>query len=94
MEHLTCANGQAKLCGNDVRPARFSGRYREETMSFLDDDRPAPKPKFAVDDDLALLSLEELEERIAAFKAEIKRNEEDLERKRKSLSAADSVFKI
>jgi len=66
----------------------------EETMSFLDDDRPAPKPKFAVDDDLTLLSLEELEERIAAFKAEIKRNEEDLERKRQSLSAADSVFKI
>lgn len=68
-------------------------RLREETMSFLDDDRPLPKPKFAVDDDLSLLSLEELEERIAAFKAEIKRNEEDLEKKRQSLSAASSVFK-
>lgn len=63
-------------------------------MSFLDDDRPLPKPKIAVGDDLSLLSLEELEERIAAFKAEIKRNEEDLEKKRQSLSAASSVFKI
>jgi uncharacterized small protein (DUF1192 family) len=63
-------------------------------MSFLDDDRPAPKPKFAVDDDLSLLSLDELEERIAAFEAEIKRNYEELERKRQSLSAADSAFKI
>jgi len=62
-------------------------------MSFIDDDRPAPKPKIAVDDDLSLLSLHELEERIAAFKAEIERNEEELERKRQSLSAADSVFK-
>ena len=63
-------------------------------MSFLDDDRPAPKPKIAVGDDLRLLSLEELEERIAAFKAEIERNEAELEMKRQSLSAADSVFKI
>ncbi len=63
-------------------------------MSISDDDRPAPKPKIAVDDDLSLLSLDELEERIAAFKAEIKRNEEDLEKKRQSLSAASSVFKI
>ena len=63
-------------------------------MSFLDDDRPLPKPKITVGDDLSLLSLEELEERIVAFKAEIKRNEEDLENKRQSLSAADSVFKI
>lgn len=63
-------------------------------MSLSDDDRPTPKPKFTVDDDLSLLSLDELEERIAAFKAEIKRNEEDLERKRQSLSAASSVFKI
>lgn len=63
-------------------------------MSLSDDDRPLPKPKIAVDDDLSLLSLDELEERIAAFRAEITRNEEELERKRQSLSAADSVFKI
>ena len=63
-------------------------------MSLSDDDRPAPKPKIAVDDDLSLLSLEELEERIAAFKVEITRNEEELERKRQSLSTASSVFKI
>ena len=62
-------------------------------MSLSDDDRPLPKPKFAVDDDLSLLSLEELEERIAAFKAEITRNEEDLEKKRQSLAAASSIFK-
>jgi uncharacterized small protein (DUF1192 family) len=72
---------------------RKTARQREETMSFIDDDRPAPKPKIAVDDDLSLLSLHELEERIAAFKAEIERNEEELEKKRQSLSAADSVFK-
>lgn len=77
-----------------IRPALFRAGKGEETMSFLDNGRPLPKPKFAVDDDLSLLSLEELEERIAAFKAEIKRNEEDLEKKRQSLSAADSVFKI
>ena len=63
-------------------------------MSFADDDRPRPKPKFAVDDDLSLLSVEELEERIAAFKAEIERNATELEKKRQSLSAAASVFKL
>jgi len=63
-------------------------------MSFSDDDRPTPKPKIAVGDDLALLSLEDLEERIAAFKAEIERNQAELDKKRQSLSAADLVFKI
>ncbi len=44
-------------------------------------------------EDLSLLGIEELNERISALEAEIARIRDQLEKKRGSLSAAEAVFK-
>ena len=62
-------------------------------MSTSDDDRPIRRPAPSAGDDLSLLSIEEIEARIALFRAEIERLEAELERKRRSLAAADAVFR-
>jgi uncharacterized small protein (DUF1192 family) len=61
---------------------------------MFDDDQP-PKKKLAheVGQDLALLSVEELADRIALLKQEIARLEAAMTSKRASLSAADQFFK-
>ena len=63
-------------------------------MALVDDDVP-PKKKLAheIGQDLALLSVEELEERVALLKAEIVRLKEAAGRKRASLAAAATFFK-
>jgi uncharacterized small protein (DUF1192 family) len=58
-----------------------------------DDDRPKKKLVHEIGQDLALLSVEELSERIEALKAEISRLEAATAAKRASRSAADHVFK-
>ena len=65
------------------------------TQMALADDDAAPKKKLGHDvgQDLALLSVEELEERVALLKAEIVRLEEAAARKRASLAAAATFFK-
>ena len=62
-------------------------------MSMTDDDRPKPRPAPSAGDDLSLLSVEEIEARIALFRAEIERLQAELDRKRRSLAAADAVFR-
>jgi len=59
-----------------------------------DDDRPVKKPEVPIGDDLALLSVEELEWRIGVLRQEILRLEAAISAKRASRSAADSVFKM
>jgi uncharacterized small protein (DUF1192 family) len=59
-----------------------------------DDDRPVKKPEVPIGDDLALLSVEELEWRIGILRQEILRLEAPISSKRASRSAADSVFKL
>ena len=61
---------------------------------MLDEDA-APKKKLAheIGQDLALLSVEELQERIEFLKAEIVRLEEASAQKRASLAAASMFFK-
>lgn len=59
---------------------------------MFDEDAKPAKPGPAVGDDLADLSIEELEERVELFKAEIKRVESALESKRSGRAAADAVF--
>ena len=58
-----------------------------------DDDRPKKKITHEVGQDLALLSVRELNERIAILKAEIARLEADIARKQASRNAADQFFK-
>jgi uncharacterized small protein (DUF1192 family) len=58
-----------------------------------DDDRPRKKISHEIGQDLSLLSLEELNERIALLNAEIARLSEAATRKRASKDAANSFFK-
>jgi len=58
-----------------------------------EDDRPKKKLAHEMGQDLALLSVEELTERIQLLKDEIARLEANMASKRASRSAADSFFK-
>jgi len=59
----------------------------------MDDDRPKKKMVHEIGQDLSLLSVEELTERIAALKAEIARLEASIAAKRASRTSADQFFK-
>jgi uncharacterized small protein (DUF1192 family) len=58
-----------------------------------DDDRPKKKIVHEIGQELALLSVKELQERIALLKEEIVRLEGDIVRKQSSRNAADTFFK-
>jgi uncharacterized small protein (DUF1192 family) len=58
-----------------------------------DDDRPKKKIVHEIGQELALLSVGELEERIALLKEEIARLQADIARKGASKTAADLFFK-
>ncbi len=58
-----------------------------------DDVMPKPKPSIAVGDQLATLSVGELEDRIGAFEAEIDRVRQELVKKRAHEAAAAALFK-
>ena len=62
-------------------------------MATEDDDRPRKKVSHEIGQDLSLLSLEELTERVALLNSEIARLEEAAAKKRASRDAANSVFK-
>ncbi|WP_407049609.1 DUF1192 domain-containing protein [Methyloraptor flagellatus] len=62
-------------------------------MAFMDDDRPKKKPSHEIGQDLSLLSVAELDERVALLEAEIARLNVDRAAKLASKSAADAVFK-
>jgi uncharacterized small protein (DUF1192 family) len=62
-------------------------------MANDDDDRPAKKIAHEIGQDLALLSVEELNDRIVLLKTEIGRLEAALARKQASRDAASKFFK-
>ncbi|MBR0989575.1 DUF1192 domain-containing protein [Bradyrhizobium japonicum] len=62
-------------------------------MATEDDDRPRKKVSHDIGQDLSLLSVEELTERVTLLKSEIARLEEAATRKRASRDAANSIFK-
>jgi uncharacterized small protein (DUF1192 family) len=59
----------------------------------MDDELPKKKPVHELGQDLSLLSVEELAERIAALQAEIARLEASMAAKRASRTSADQFFK-
>lgn len=59
----------------------------------MDDDLPRPKKTHELGQDLSMLSVEELRERIEALRAEISRLESSVKAKEASRNAANSVFK-
>jgi uncharacterized small protein (DUF1192 family) len=62
-------------------------------MAIEDDDKPRKKLTHEIGQDLSLLSVEELTERIALLSAEIERLQAALTKKRASRDAADRFFK-
>ncbi|MGX5736548.1 DUF1192 domain-containing protein [Bosea thiooxidans] len=60
---------------------------------FPDDDRPKLKSVHEIGQDLSMLSLNEIDDRIAALRAEIERLIEVRARKDASRSAADAFFR-
>jgi len=62
-------------------------------MATEDDDRPRKKISHEIGQDLSLLSVEELTERIALLRTEIERLEAASARKRASKDAANNFFK-
>ena len=62
-------------------------------MPIEDDDRPRKKISHEIGQDLSLLSVEELTERIALLKSEIERLEAATTKKRASKDAASAFFK-
>ncbi len=62
-------------------------------MKDEDDDRPKKKIVHEIGQDLALLSVKELQERIALLKEEIARLEGSIANKQSSRNVADTFFK-
>lgn len=61
-------------------------------MFANDDERPVPKGDVRVGQDLSLLSVDELEQRIRLLEAEIERTRKDIDKKSGHRNAAESVF--
>jgi uncharacterized small protein (DUF1192 family) len=61
--------------------------------AFDDEDRPKKKIAHEIGQDLTLLSVKELDERVALLKEEIARLEADKMKKQATRSAADQFFK-
>ena len=62
-------------------------------MAIEDDDKPRKKVSHEIGQDVALLSVEELNERISLLTSEIERLQVAATRKRASKEAANSFFK-
>jgi len=63
-------------------------------MSMIDDDgRPRKKPQHEIGQDLSLLSVEDLRERMALLASEIARLESAMNAKQASRQAADTFFR-
>jgi len=62
-------------------------------MTIEDDDKPRRKITHEIGQDLSLLSVEELAERIALMTSEIERLQTAMSKKRASKDAANNFFK-
>jgi len=62
-------------------------------MAIEDDDKPKRKISHEIGQDLSLLSVAELNERVALLNTEIERLQAAVAKKRASKDAANSVFK-
>jgi uncharacterized small protein (DUF1192 family) len=81
-------------CDNGSAGRYFQARERRRAMPAMDeDDRPKKKISHEIGQELALLSIGELEERIALLKDEITRLQAAIASKQGSRSVADQFFK-
>jgi uncharacterized small protein (DUF1192 family) len=73
--------------------SRIVELHGEQRMASEDDDKPRKKISHEIGQDLSLLSVEELTERIALMNSEIERLQVAMTKKRASKDAANSFFK-
>jgi uncharacterized small protein (DUF1192 family) len=59
-----------------------------------EEDRPRKRPQIVIGEELAMLSVDELNRRIEALEQEIRRYKAAIAEKEKSKDAANSVFKL
>jgi uncharacterized small protein (DUF1192 family) len=78
---------------DQVEPSIRGGSATGEPMAIEDDDKPRKKVTHEIGQDLSLLSVEELTERIALMTSEIERLQVAMTKKRASKDAANSFFK-
>jgi uncharacterized small protein (DUF1192 family) len=76
-----------------VEPSILRGWRQEKRMAIEDDDKPRKKVTHEIGQDLSLLSVEELTERIALMTSEIERLQVAMTKKRASKEAANNFFK-
>jgi uncharacterized small protein (DUF1192 family) len=86
-----------RTCDNHAAGGYFRVLYRAEARRAMpamdEDDRPKKKIVHEIGQDLALLSIKELEERIALLKEEIGRLQAAIDSKQGSRHVADQFFK-
>jgi uncharacterized small protein (DUF1192 family) len=86
----------AEVAANSVERssrAKLNSTIDGGQMAIEDDDRPRKKVSHEIGQDLSLLSVEELTERIALLSFEIERLQAAAAKKRASKDAANSIFK-
>ena len=81
---------QPRRCWQPLQGPLDQGGAR---MAIEDDDKPRKKVTHEIGQDLSLLSVEELAERIALMHSEIERLQAAMAKKRASKEAAQSFFK-
>lgn len=84
---MTTATDRARFC------AIAEAVPEDEMPAIDDDDRPKKKIAHDIGQELGLLSVQELNERIVLMRDEIARLEADMARKQATRSAADQFFK-
>jgi uncharacterized small protein (DUF1192 family) len=84
-------NAQAERPSRTPKPNTQAERRKR--MAIEDDDKPRKKITHEIGQDLSLLSVEELTERIALMNAEIERLQQAAAKKRASKDAANNFFK-
>jgi uncharacterized small protein (DUF1192 family) len=62
-------------------------------MTTMEDEGPRPRPPLEIGQPLDLLSLAEIDERIAALRAEIERLEQAAQARRAATAAAEAFFR-
>jgi uncharacterized small protein (DUF1192 family) len=75
------------------QPPQGIVEYGGKPMAIEDDDKPRKKVTHEIGQELSLLSVEELTERIALMTSEIERLQMAMTKKRASKDAANSFFK-
>jgi uncharacterized small protein (DUF1192 family) len=82
------------MCDKHDSCGYLGGDVRKAPMPLTDEeDRPKRKPAHEIGQDLALLSVEELRERISLLQDEIARLETAMASKQASRTSADQFFK-